>query len=282
MNKDGGVKMVVIYNPDLKGTAVDYYMLVNKIRKWTKERKYLSSISSLGGVFDEFYTAYTGTYSTSTPSPVDQTTAKLTLSTLGDVRSLAQTIYNYTHSGPAPSGYLLERNSPNKMMVSKLQTLLKAFGYDIGPTGADGIFGPKTESAVKAFQRDNGLIADGIVGNKTSEALAAKAGSLSENGGVLSSVFETLKDLVVSILNGKTDQMKAKAKAYDLIAKNGGLLKYAQGSGQQPVYITPTYQPTTPTQHAGFLGIPTPWLIGGGLLLAGVYFIEKRSPTTKR
>lgn len=36
---------------------------------------------------------------------------------------------------------------------------------------ADGDFGPVTEDAVKAFQAENGLFADGIVGEKTHEAL---------------------------------------------------------------------------------------------------------------
>ena len=36
---------------------------------------------------------------------------------------------------------------------------------------ADGVFGIMTENAVKAFQRNNGLIADGIVGPKTWEKL---------------------------------------------------------------------------------------------------------------
>ena len=31
----------------------------------------------------------------------------------------------------------------------------------------DGDFGPKTESAVKAYQKKNGLIIDGVVGPKT-------------------------------------------------------------------------------------------------------------------
>ena len=47
----------------------------------------------------------------------------------------------------------------------EVQKALVRAGYDPGPT--DGRFGKKTKKAIKAFQRKNGLFADGIVGDKT-------------------------------------------------------------------------------------------------------------------
>lgn len=49
--------------------------------------------------------------------------------------------------------------------VVHLQTRLTAMGYGVGKI--DGIFGVKTLEAVKAFQIENGLAVDGIVGEKT-------------------------------------------------------------------------------------------------------------------
>lgn len=49
--------------------------------------------------------------------------------------------------------------------VVHLQTRLTAMGYGVGKI--DGIFGVKTLEAVKAFQIENGLAVDGIVGVKT-------------------------------------------------------------------------------------------------------------------
>ena len=49
--------------------------------------------------------------------------------------------------------------------VRRLQELLNALGYDCG--SVDGIFGSKTKAAVLAFQKANGLGADGIVGPLT-------------------------------------------------------------------------------------------------------------------
>lgn len=42
---------------------------------------------------------------------------------------------------------------------------------------ADGIYGSKTKAAVVKFQKDNGLTADGIVGEKTAKALGIKISS---------------------------------------------------------------------------------------------------------
>lgn len=48
--------------------------------------------------------------------------------------------------------------------VLKLQQALKERGYNIK---ADGIFGEKTLEAVMAFQAENELVVDGVVGSKT-------------------------------------------------------------------------------------------------------------------
>lgn len=58
--------------------------------------------------------------------------------------------------------------------VGQLQEQLNAMGYtgrNGQPLAVDKAFGPHTQEAVRAFQRDNGLGVDGIVGPKTHEAL---------------------------------------------------------------------------------------------------------------
>ncbi|MDX6380366.1 MAG: N-acetylmuramoyl-L-alanine amidase [Rubrobacteraceae bacterium] len=51
--------------------------------------------------------------------------------------------------------------------VVDLQTRLLSLGLDLGNRGIDGVFGPKTELAVKAFQQGMGILADGVVGEIT-------------------------------------------------------------------------------------------------------------------
>lgn len=51
--------------------------------------------------------------------------------------------------------------------VKKLQQSLIDAGYNVGSSGADGIYGKNTAAAVKAYQQANGLSVDGIAGNQT-------------------------------------------------------------------------------------------------------------------
>lgn len=53
--------------------------------------------------------------------------------------------------------------------VTQIQERLTELGYD--PGTADGIFGARTQEAVRAFQQDYGLAVDGIVGENTLRAL---------------------------------------------------------------------------------------------------------------
>lgn len=66
--------------------------------------------------------------------------------------------------------------------VKQMQERLVALGY-LGT--ADGIYGTKTAQAVKAFQKKNALLADGIAGEKTLKRLYSSA-ALSANGGAVS------------------------------------------------------------------------------------------------
>ena len=65
--------------------------------------------------------------------------------------------------------------------VRTVQTKLKRWGYYGG--SADGIYGPATERAVRAFQKKNGLTVDGVVGRATFAALGMPASSGSSNSG---------------------------------------------------------------------------------------------------
>ena len=73
-----------------------------------------------------------------------------------------------------PEGVTLRAGSEGDD-VRAVQQALSQLGYAVGEV--DGIYGPRTQAAVAAFQEASGLTADGIVGAETlqalSEALAA-------------------------------------------------------------------------------------------------------------
>ncbi len=90
--------------------------------------------------------------------------------------------------------------------VSTMQRKLKNWGYYKG--SVDGIFGPQTTTAVKYFQRKNGLVADGIVGTKTLRALGMGSGSSSSSpsGSYSSNDIYLLAKLIHAEARGETYQ----------------------------------------------------------------------------
>lgn len=71
----------------------------------------------------------------------------------------------------------LSRYGSRGAEVSQIQTKLKRWGYYSG--SVDGIYGSQTLSAVKYFQRTNGLTADGIAGEQTLKAMGIMSSSSS-------------------------------------------------------------------------------------------------------
>lgn len=72
---------------------------------------------------------------------------------------------------PVPVQKPTLRRGDSGEYVKMLQSLLIGSGYNLAPYGADGSFGNKTAEAVKAFQSDSGLVADGVCGPMTWDAL---------------------------------------------------------------------------------------------------------------
>ncbi len=68
----------------------------------------------------------------------------------------------------------LYKRGSSGQRVTEIQTRLKNWGYYDG--AVDGVFGSRTEAAVRWFQRKNGLSVDGQVGSQTLAALGISPG----------------------------------------------------------------------------------------------------------
>lgn len=72
---------------------------------------------------------------------------------------------------PSKPGERWLRNGDDGADVKQLQSNLIELGYDCGRWGADGEFGDCTEQALKQFQTDHSVKADGIYGSATIEEM---------------------------------------------------------------------------------------------------------------
>jgi peptidoglycan hydrolase-like protein with peptidoglycan-binding domain len=86
--------------------------------------------------------------------------------------------------------------------VQALQHLLRHHGQTIA---ADGIFGPMTEAAVKAFQSSKGLAADGKAGPKTFAAIIVTVRNGSQGEAVRAAQCLLVDVTVDGIFGPKTD-----------------------------------------------------------------------------
>jgi peptidoglycan hydrolase-like protein with peptidoglycan-binding domain len=75
--------------------------------------------------------------------------------------------------GSSSSGGTQTAYANDESTVRNIQAGLQRLGYDPGP--ADGRFGPKTETAIRRFQQDNGLPVDGEPTAATWEEIRTRA-----------------------------------------------------------------------------------------------------------
>ena len=85
------------------------------------------------------------------------------------------------------AGYPMVRQGSKGVYVCVLQDALNTIGaYSVG---VDGMFGPRTANAVRAFQQDNSLSADGIVGCSTWTALTKQANNYFRRAGAVPPIY---------------------------------------------------------------------------------------------
>lgn len=90
--------------------------------------------------------------------------------------------------------YALSRRGSRGTEVRNIQNRLKNWGYYNG--SVDGIYGVKTEDAVKKFQRKHGLTPDGVAGPATLSKIGLPTGSSSSS-------YSANVNLLARVINGE-------------------------------------------------------------------------------
>lgn len=142
-----------------------------------------------------------------------------------------------------PTSSVLKRGSTGSA-VKKLQQYLKDLKYYKG--SVDGTFGEGTEDAVKAFQKNNGLTADGVAGTQTLKKLygnsakpaPSSGGSSSESSGSSSSSVNNKG--AATTAKPSSNYTNGKTNVYLRLGDNGSNVKYMQNRLIELGYLTGT------------------------------------------
>ena len=106
--------------------------------------------------------------------------------------------------------------------VSKLQTVLNQHGYDLA---VDGIFGVKTQAAVRDYQKKNSLKLDGSAGPETWGSLLAQSKKDANGNATIGNNIQMIdsKNNIVHTLNEKKVVIQG-LEGYIIAEENGTLL----------------------------------------------------------
>jgi peptidoglycan hydrolase-like protein with peptidoglycan-binding domain len=158
ISADGKVGLVtaeLIYSGEAKANLLSYgdkSEIILEAQQRLKELGYLTTTPD-------------GSYGKDTEAAVKQFQSRNDLVVDGFLGPTTRDVLN--SSGAVANGLMLGDSGDT---VQRVQELLHKYGY-ISADNATGYFGEVTESAVKAFQRNNGLTADGNVGVMTMSKL---------------------------------------------------------------------------------------------------------------
>ena len=126
----------------------------------------------------------------------------------------------------------LLRNGSRGEEVRELQQKLSDAGFDPGPI--DGIFGSKTDVAVRKFQESKGITVDGIVGPMTWSKFNLKPGEKTEGliawGSKVSEEFKNRTSVIANTLGTSADFLMA-SMAFETGETFSPSIENAAGSG---------------------------------------------------
>jgi lipoprotein-anchoring transpeptidase ErfK/SrfK len=118
----------------------------------------------------------------------------------------------------APLRLLITKRS-ERDYLREAQRLLAELGFDPGP--ADGLLGPRTAAAIRAFQQEQGLTVTGQAGRRLYAKLRAATGRAPPFDGILR-VRQNGQEIYTSELNFADEHLPLGAHLYTLINLNNG------------------------------------------------------------